>query len=139
MSSAFHEGRPSISPDGRWLLYESDATGVPEVYVRPFPNSAASLTQVSTGGGSNAKWSRDGRAILYADGTNQLVRASVQPAATLAIGERRVLFALTGVYDWDVAPDGERFIMIRSRSSQDARTLVVVEQFFQELLAKGKP
>ena len=139
VSSAFDEGRPSISPDGRWLLYESDATGVPEVYVRPFPNSAASLTQVSTGGGSNAKWSRDGRAILYADGTNQLVRASVQPAATLAIGERRVLFALTGVYDWDVAPDGERFIMIRSRSSQDARTLVVVEQFFQELLAKGKP
>ena len=43
VSSAFDEGRPSISPDGRWLLYESDATGVPEVYVGPFPNSAASL------------------------------------------------------------------------------------------------
>lgn len=54
VSSAIDEGRPSISPDGRWLLYESDATGVPEVYVHPFPNSAASLTQVSTGGGSNA-------------------------------------------------------------------------------------
>ena len=139
VSSAFDEGRPSISPDGRWLLYESDATGVPEVYVRPFPNSAASLTQVSTGGGSSAKWSRDGHAIFYADGTRQLVRASVQAGATLAIGERRVLFALTGVYDWDVAPDGVHFIMVRSRSSQDARTLVVVEQFFQELLAKGKP
>ena len=133
LKSKFTERNPSLSPDGRWLLYEANTTGTVETYVRPFPNTSQGLYQVSSGGGSKAKWSRDGREVFFANGNAELVRVAVVPGNSFAIADQRVLFSLRGVADWDVAPDGRRFIMIRDRQGQQQRKLVVVENFYQEL------
>jgi serine/threonine-protein kinase len=136
VTSQFREGAPSVSPDGRWLLYESNQTGRFEVYLRPFPNTAGSITPVSTAGGRHPVWSRDGRAVFFSNGNEELVRAEVSPGQEFAAGEQRVLFSLRGVSDWDVAPGDQRFVLIRERSGLGSRKLVVVENFFEELRAK---
>ena len=132
----FSERDPSVSPDGRWLLYEANTSGQYEVYVRPFPNTTESLTQVSTGGGMQPKWSRDGSEIFFANGKRELVSIGVLPGRSFAVGVPRVLFSLQGTSEWDVAPDGKRFIMLRDREGQQRRKLIVVENFFEELKAK---
>jgi len=132
----FSERNGSVSPNGRWLLFEANPTGRYEVYVRPFPNTSASLTQVSTGGGTVPEWSRDGREIFYANGKSELARVAVRPGAPFAVGEPSTLFSLDRVADWDVAPDG-RIIMIRALEGEQASQLVVVENFFQELRQKA--
>ena len=59
---------PDVSPDGRWLAYESDESGVNEVYVRPFPNVNDGRWQVSTAGGVQPVWARNGGELFYLDG-----------------------------------------------------------------------
>ncbi len=135
-STRFNERNGSISPNGRWLLFEANPTGTYEVYVRPFPNSSASLSQVSTSGGLKPKWSRDGREIFFIGGRNELVRVPVLPGESFATGEPSTLFSLVGIWDWDISPDGQRFIVIRSRRSDESGQLVVVENFFEELRQK---
>ena len=54
-----------VSPDGRWLAYESDESGQLEVYVRPFPRFDAGRWQVSTGGGKQPVWAHNGRELFY--------------------------------------------------------------------------
>ena len=135
VTSKFADRNPSVSPDGRWLLYESSTTGTVEAYVRPFPNAAAGLYQVSSGGGFTPKWSSDGREIFYRNTNGQLMRAAVGSGNTFTFVDQRPLFSLSGVADWDVAPDG-RFVLLRDKQAQQRRGLVVVENFFQELKAK---
>ena len=136
VNSPFAERRPSLSPDGRWLLYEGSQTGRLKVYVRPFPNTSQALHQVSADGGKNPKWSRDGREIFYENASTELVRIAVTPGSTFAVTDPRVLFSLRDVSDWDVAPDGQRFVVIRERASQQRSKLVVVENFADELRRK---
>jgi len=136
VNSPFAERKPSLSPDGRWLLYEGSQTGGPEVYVRPFPNTTQALYQVSTGGGTSPKWSRDGREIFYENASTELMRVAVTPGSTFAFTDPRVLFSLRGVADWDVMPDGQRFVVIRERATQQRSKLVVVENFADELRRK---
>jgi len=135
VTSRFSDRNPSVSPDGRWLLYESSTTGVVEAYVRPFPNTAAGLYQVSSGGGFTPKWSRDGREIFFRNTNGQLMRAAVGSGITFTTSDQRPLFSLSGVADWDVAPDG-RFVLLRDKQAQQRRGLVVVENFFQELKSR---
>jgi Tol biopolymer transport system component len=135
-TTAFAERNPVISPDGKWVLYDASTTGTTDVYVRPFPNAAAALYQVSTGGGRNAQWSRDGREIFFTNGNNELARVAVVPGNSFSVADQRVLFSLRGVTNWDVAPDGKRFVMIRDRAGKERNKLIVVENFFEELKAR---
>ena len=135
--SKFAESNPSISPNGRWLLYDANTTGSSEVYVRPFPNASTALHQISSGGGSRPRWSPDGREIFFVNKNRELVRVAVVPGDAFAFSDQRVLFSLRGIANWDVAPDGQRFIMIRDREGRGRRKLVVVENVFQELKAKA--
>ena len=132
----FNERRASVSADGRWLVFESNATDRYEVYVRPFPETSSAQWPVSTGGGVRPKWSRDGRHIYYQNGTNQLTRVAVGPGAPLSLAQPTTLFSLSGVQDWDVAADG-RIIVIRAAESDRGGQLIVVEDFFQELRQKA--
>lgn len=61
----FDEKGLALSPDGKWIAYESTETGRDEVYVRPFPNSQDGKWQVSTLGGFNPKWSHSGEELFY--------------------------------------------------------------------------
>jgi len=136
VNSRFPERKPSLSPDGRWLLYESMQTGRLEVYVRPFPNTSEAVYQVSADGGTTPKWSRDGREIFYQNASADLMRVAVTPDTTFGFTDPRVLFSLRGVADWDVMPDGQRFVVIRERAAQQRSKLVVVENFADELRRK---
>ena len=143
-ATEFQERGPEVSPDGRYLAYSSDETGRHEVYVRPFPNVNDGKWIVSTSGGMNPLWSREGKELFYRNGEGDLVAVEVVTNGTSPIGRQRSLFA-TQPYvfesthrSYDVNPDGRRFVMIRRASSIESMTapLVVVENFFEELRRK---
>ncbi len=138
----YDETSPAVSPDGRWLAYVSNESGRDEVYVRPFPNTNDGKWQVSTDGGLEPVWAHSGRELFY-KGSGNLIVVEVLPGATFVTGERGVLFSTRRFgssnplhQSYDVTPDGQRFVMIRNLSSEEATELIVVENFFEELKAK---
>ena len=145
-SSTYDETSPQLSPDGRWLLYQSDESGRNEIYLRPFPDVDRLRVQVSVGGGVAPLWARNGREIFFLSADRRMMSASFAAAATPAIGAPRVLFdvpaELLGVErafstPWDVAADG-RFLMTRLMESAHTNraAIVVTHNFFTELRAK---
>jgi serine/threonine-protein kinase len=145
-SPAFDESAIALSPDGRWIAYETDETGRIEVYVRPFPNVDGGKWQVSTSGGVSPLWARSGRELFYVDAGQNVVAVPVLPGLAFRLGERRTLFHLTDdIYmppnehyaTYDVSADG-RFIMARRVHMEvgQAAPLIVVENWFTELNQK---
>ncbi len=101
-----------VSPDGRWLAYDTDESGRNEVYVVSFPEGQRRV-QISNAGGVNAKWSRGGREILYTAFDGKVTSVEVDTSRGLRPGTPKPLFQLpegTG-FDWDVSGDGERFLL----------------------------
>jgi Tol biopolymer transport system component len=143
----YDESAPMVSPDGKWLAYESDETGKTEVYVRPFPNTEGGKWQVSVNGGQAPLWAHSGKEIFFVDGARNMVVAPVVPGASFQLGDRRTLFRLDDdLYllpqehytPFDITPDDRRFIMAREiRSGAEAApTFLIVENWFTELKAK---
>ncbi len=97
LQTMFNEQNPALSPDGRWLAYESDESGDAEIYVRPFPDVDAGRWQVSTGGGVQAAWARSGRELFYRSGT-ALLAVPVQTGTGFVAGTPKTLFE--GQYFW---------------------------------------
>jgi Tol biopolymer transport system component len=141
----FWEQAPAISRDGRWLAYSSNETGRHEVFVRPFPNVDDGKWQVSIGGGTNPMWAHNGEELFFADPANfslEVARFSA-PSGTFRVEGLGTLFALppgqfhfpsNGNNDfYDVAPDDERFLMARNFGSSGSVSLVLVQNFFEEL------
>jgi eukaryotic-like serine/threonine-protein kinase len=82
LRTPFQEGNPRFSPDGRWVAYESTESGRNEVYARPFPGSGAK-SQISTQGGTEPVWSRNGRELFYLNGDKMMaVDTATQPTFT---------------------------------------------------------
>jgi Tol biopolymer transport system component len=129
----------ALSPDSRWVAYTSNQTGQYEVYVGSFPDMQ-SKRMVSSGGGGEPRWSRDGRE-LYWIGGGRLMAAAVPSGPLFNPGAPRALFSVEGYRrarnhpQYDVAPDG-RFVMIREPA--EAVGAVYVEHWMSELLAKVK-
>jgi serine/threonine-protein kinase len=141
LTSEFAEVTPTVSPDGRWLAYSSSESGRNEVYVRPFPNTSDGKWIVSTDGGTEPMWAHSGRELFYKSNGN-LMAVEVLRGSTFVTGERQVLFSVRGFYSgfwrsqYDVAPDDQRFLMIRNRGGEDAGEVILVENFFEELRAR---
>ncbi|MEJ2678308.1 MAG: hypothetical protein P8174_04425, partial [Gemmatimonadota bacterium] len=138
------ETTPTLSPDGHWLAYISDTSGRFEVYVRPFPDAQDGLWQVSNDGGSEPRWSHDGKELFYRNARGRMIAVEVSTTPTFAVGARRTLFN-TGPYDrtdyghyYDIAPDDDTFLMFRSVAfgAAQAGRLVLVRNWLQELRAK---
>ena len=140
LASPSTEGRPRVSPDGRWLCYISDESGGWELYVRPFPEGTGKW-QISTSGAAGVgQWSPDGRQIYYRVGGKQelmVVDVSTEGSRFLP-GKPRLLFegALGGTpwgLNWDVHPDGRRFLVTDPRTDvdavQDGHAMLVVNWF----------
>jgi serine/threonine-protein kinase len=137
----FDECLPALSPDGRWLAYQSTESGKMEVYVRPFPNVKDGRWQISTSGGTAPLWSRDGREIFYRSATN-IVAVKIRTGPTFAVVESNTLFSLAGYalagtrgVQYDVAPDG-RFLLLKSDPLGHVASggnIIVVENWFEEL------
>jgi len=127
VTSLFNDMMPRLSPDGRWLAYQSNESGQNEIYVRPFPE-AGGRVQVSTGGGIEPLWDRRGRALYYRRG-QQLVAAAVTTTPTFSMGSQRALFEADYLTNpshpnYDVAPDGAHFLMLKRMG--EAQTVVVL-------------
>jgi len=149
LATRFDEEAVALSPDGRWLAYQSDETGTTEVFIRPFPDTDHGRWQVSSGGGVAPLWSRDGRELFFLGAAGDMMAARVTAGATLTVGEPTVLFRVpaelhrveTDYYTpWDVARDG-RFIMARALDLQgnaSSGTIVVVENFPEEIRARAR-
>ncbi|MDH5198545.1 MAG: hypothetical protein OEY20_14985, partial [Gemmatimonadota bacterium] len=142
VASEFSELHPALSPDGRWLAYTSNESGILEVYVRPFPNTSAGRWQVSNGGGTEPVWSANGREIFYTQQTGQLIAAQVSPGDNFFVSELRPLFdasALTfdGFHQsYSVTADGRYFLFNSPRSAGQAQSgpqLVWVDHWFTDL------
>ena len=126
-----HENGVRFSPDGKWVTYVSDETGAAEVYVRPFPDADRTIA-ISTAGGSEPVWSRDGRSLFYRRGDAMMV-VDLTDGDELTAGVPRELFRGrylrtewgAGNASYDVAPDG-RFLMIRRAADTTSRTIQVV-------------
>ena len=141
------ETSPALSPDGRWLAYVSDESGAPEVYVRPFPNTADGRWQISAAGGQEPVWSHSGKELFYRVGgtANAQMVMDVSTGATFVPAARRMLFPLIRYslslshQQYTVAPDDRRFIMIRATESDRPDHLIAVENFFEVLRARVPP
>jgi serine/threonine protein kinase/Tol biopolymer transport system component len=125
--SRFTEGGAKISPDGRWLAYTSNESGQNEVYVQEFP-TAGQRWMISKGGGTEAVWGRDSQTLYFRRGPGLMAAAGRPP-----FRERAPLFEVPWAVggdgrmaaNYDVAPDGQGFIMIRSKDRSLDRIYVI--------------
>jgi Tol biopolymer transport system component len=110
---------PEVSPDGRWLAYDSTQTGALEVVVQAFPGPGA-RAQISVGGGSNPAWSADGRTLYHLRRTETfgtvVLAIDIAPSARLTAGKPRELLRrpdsqrCVGARCYDISADGQRFL-----------------------------
>jgi serine/threonine-protein kinase len=139
VATDFTELAPAISPNGRWMAYSSNETGRTEIFVVPFPNAGEAKWPVSVGGGTEASWSRDGRELFYRSGRGDMVAVSVEIEPMFSLGLTSVLFSATPYSSiavhrqYEVAPDAERFLMIRPVRATVEGRLILVQNFFEEL------
>ena len=128
-----------LSPHGDYLAYQSNESGQFEIYVRPYPRIAGGRWQVSTNFGKGAMWARNGRELFYMDRTNHLMTVPVDTqGATFSAGAPKVVFQTpyASPFAWrmyDVSADGARFLMIKDRSVQTTQTIVVAQNWIEEL------
>jgi serine/threonine-protein kinase len=133
-----------VSPDGRWLAYESDSSGRFEIYVKPFPNVSAGLWRITTAGGTRPLWSANGQELFYIalDGALMAVRAALRggtwsdafsPAKVLE-GRYETLGGLAP-RTYDVSRDGQRFLMVKEVPANQAAApqIIVVFNWVEEL------
>ena len=142
--SRFSEEHPAISPDGRWTAFDSVESGQREVYVQPVPDGPK--RQVSVGGGQMPVWNRNGSSSSTPPGHGADVRrASRLRRRRLEPGEPQPLFPLqfdiSGELPWhlqpyDVAPDGQRFLVIRRAPGVEPDGVVVVTNWTAMLGAR---
>jgi len=125
-----------LSPDGKWFVYVSRASGRPEINVRSVAGGGDEW-RVSLNGGTEPRWSRGGGEIFYREGLRMMV-AEVRTEPAVAISKPRALFeglyeVMDGPINYDVAPDGRRFLMVKMERSEAPSELRVVTGWDQEL------
>ena len=149
----YRELNGELSPDGRWMAYQSDQSGEFQVYVRPFPHVDDDLVAISNNGGIEPLWSRDGRELFYMQpgggSPTLLMSASIETNdadGTLASGGRVAIlewpYSLVGEgRSYDVSPDSQRFLALKQGTADgegdSARpAITVVLNWYQEVLER---
>jgi len=139
-TTAATEQQPMFSPDGRFLAYLSDKSGIHEIYIAEYP-SGGQERQVTNGGGTGPIWSPDGRRLYFQslDGAS-LFGLDVELASELRLGD--VETVLRGAFDkawdmghrFDIAADGEQFLMVAiTENLYTGFRPVVIQDWFAEL------
>ena len=143
LTTEFDERNAALSPDGRWVAYQSNASGENEIYVRSFPDvEQGGLAQISTSGGVQPVWGPDGQELFYrSDAGLMVVPVGTEPSFTAGNPEVVVedrYFPGEGGRDYDITPDGERFLFVTQGAEQvgedqSGPQLIFVDNWFQEL------
>jgi Tol biopolymer transport system component len=143
LQSPYLEGNPRLSPDGRWLAYYSDETGRGEVYVTTFPSPGAKW-QISTAGGGQPQWRRDGKELYYTAADGRLMAVAVEGRTSSEAGfeagvpqalfEMRLPFgSLLYVDSYNASADGQRFLVNTPVGEAMAAPLTVVINWTAEV------
>ena len=138
LKTRYNETAPEFSPDGHWLAYASDESGRFEVYVQPYPGPGGKW-QISTEGGTEPVWNPAGRELFYRV-RNRMMAVQVTLQPEFSAGKPVVLFegpwlpTPLSLPNYDVSPDGKRFLMLKAADEdQGPLQIVVVQNWFQEL------
>jgi eukaryotic-like serine/threonine-protein kinase len=140
LKTEYNEAGGHFSPGGRFVAYQSDESGRDEIYVRTFsPDALASgeatggKWQVSTEGGTEPRWRRDGKELYFISGDGKLMAADVNVGSNFQSAAPKALFSLSGIGAspgifpaWDAAPDGTRFLFPKVEGREDDTPLNVV-------------
>jgi eukaryotic-like serine/threonine-protein kinase len=140
LDAPWSETMPDVSPDGKWIAYRANPSNAWAVYVRPFPDAAAGVWQVSESDGTEPVWSRDGKTLYYWDGS-ALIAARLRTAPEFAVVSRHVVLRDIGYVptvcchsNYDVQADDRGFIMVLNREAGKTNDkLVLVEGLLTEL------
>ena len=135
-TTEFNEIHAQAAPDSHWVAYDSDETGRPEIYVRPFPpgDGGAGKWLVSSNGGSQPRWRADGKELYYVAPGNTLMAVDVSTSPAFRSGTPHALFSSPALnsgdtrrFQYDVTPDGKRFLLIApvEGGTPDAATVVL--------------
>jgi Tol biopolymer transport system component len=129
VKTTFNEAWATLSPDGRYMAYQSNESGRNEIYVHEFPE-ARNKWQISTSGGTQVHWRGDGKELFYRAGT-ALMAVPVTTGETFTIGSPVKLFdtrfaAVTARGHYRVWPDGQRFLVLAPLARDLERPAAVV-------------
>jgi Tol biopolymer transport system component len=126
LASAADELRAEFSPDGKWLAYQSDESGRPEIYIDRFPERGERF-RVSSEGGFAPSWSADGREIFFVSAADELVAVPVDlESGGRPVGEPQVLFRTRFRYEmYDPHPNGESFLVVSPLDPEIDRAVLV--------------
>jgi len=126
LNTTVNEQDSRLSPDGRWIAYESDETGRYELYVQTFP-TPGSKAQVSNDGAAFPVWSRDGKRLFFIAPDQSLMAAEVTLGAALRVSAPTKLFRFPRpILGYDLAPDGKRLMATMSVSDAAGRSIGVI-------------
>jgi dipeptidyl aminopeptidase/acylaminoacyl peptidase len=147
LSTEHDERNPSLSPDGKFMAFESDMSGGRiEVFIRPFPNVDGGQWKVSVAGGEEPVWSPTGREIFYlAEGRLTSVPVTITPGGP-ELGRPSALFPVSPYFfggigrNYDVTRDARRFVMVKNPELQASSSppISVVLHWVEELRGRLK-
>ena len=149
VQTQFTERNGVVSPDGRWLAYESDASLKFEIYVTPFPKvTGAGEWTISTAGGTRPLWARNGQELFFVAPDGAIMAVHVDPRGNVWSSGRPVKL-FSGPYatgapasgrNYDVSKDGKRFLMVKSPPiDQSAAPQIELVQHWAEELKRLVP
>ena len=144
-SAKFDERAPAVSPDGKWLAYQSDESGRDEIYIRAFPDSSVGRRQVSVAGGGEPQWAHSGRELFYRSTSGRMMAVPVTTTPTLTVGPEQTLFMdslylrAPSYHGYDVTKDDKAFIMLRlipETTTAPTGDVIFIDHWPAELRAK---
>jgi len=140
LNTRYRERAAVFSPDQSHIAYVSDQSGREEIYVQPFP-SLNVREQISTNGGADPVWSRDGKELFFRS-ANKMMVVGVSMEPSFSAGRQQTLFEIdlttrgtSGLAGYDVSCDGQRFVMVRQRAGEGGVNVNIVLNWFEELRA----
>ena len=142
LQTSFDERHPSFSPNGRWLAYSSNESGIFQVYVRAFPDTGGKW-QISNNGGVYPVWSRNERELFFRTEDNRMMVATYTVKGDVFVVDKPRVWSDKRLADvgllanYDLAPDGKRIaalMPVEAPEEQQAQSHVVfLMNFFDEL------
>jgi len=143
LQTGFNETHAQFSPDGRWVAYVSDETGRAEVYVQSFAASGGKW-QISTSGGDQPKWRRDGKELFYLAPDKQLMSVAIKPGTAFEADIPVPMFevfvpsaSLAGNRNYYVVADGgQKFLVCSLVDKERVRPITVVSNWMAGLKKK---